>query len=103
MQIFNEIHLRLRNERVGFVAVYLYYAPYKIVLTAINILSCYYSLYKYARYFAKRYVLRFDLHFVAFLSALTPFQGTQKLLRTSELSRSFFDWKNSHLHQLGLA
>ncbi|KAI6817667.1 glycosyl transferase [Hortaea werneckii] len=53
--IFNEIHLRLRNERVGFVAVYLYYAPYKIVLTAINILSCYYSLYKYARYFAKRH------------------------------------------------
>ncbi|KAK5115863.1 hypothetical protein LTR85_009457 [Meristemomyces frigidus] len=54
--IFNEVHLRLRNERVGLVALYLYYAPYKIVLTGINICSCYWSLYKYARYFAKRFV-----------------------------------------------
>lgn len=80
MQIFNEIHLRLRNERVGFVAVYLYYAPYKIVLTAINILSCYYSLYKYARYFAKRYVFKtLYLHyFPSIQHALTTLQGTPK-------------------------
>lgn len=54
-QIFNEVHLRLRNERVGLVALYIYYAPYKIVLTGINICSCYWSIYKYARYFAKRW------------------------------------------------
>jgi hypothetical protein len=53
-QIFNEIHLRRRNERVGWVAVYVYYTPYKIVLTFVNVFSCYYSLYKYAKYFAKR-------------------------------------------------
>jgi hypothetical protein len=33
-----------------------YYTPYKILLTVINVASCYYSLYKYARYFAKRYI-----------------------------------------------
>jgi hypothetical protein len=54
LQIFNEIHLRRRNERVRWICVYLYYAPYKILLTGINILSCYYALYKYAKYFAKR-------------------------------------------------
>lgn len=53
-QIFNEVHLRRRNERVGWVAVYIYYTPYKIILTFVNIFSCYYSLYKYAKYFAKR-------------------------------------------------
>lgn len=54
-QIFNEVHLRFRNERVGWKCVYLYYTPYKILLTGINVLSCYYALYKYAKYFAKRY------------------------------------------------
>jgi hypothetical protein len=53
--IFNEIHLRRKNERVGWVLLYVYYLPYKIVLTAINVASCYWSLYKYARYFAKRH------------------------------------------------
>jgi len=38
--IFNEIHLRLKDERVTLVCM-LYYIPYKIVLTVINILSCY--------------------------------------------------------------
>ena len=54
-QIFNELHLRLRNERVGRKCVYLYYTPYKILLTGINVLSCYCALYKYAKYLAKRY------------------------------------------------
>ena len=54
-RIFNELHLRLRNERVGSVTTYLYYMPFKLLLTVINIVSCYYSLYKYAKYFAKRY------------------------------------------------
>ncbi len=34
--------------------LYVYYAPYKIALTCINIASCYWALYKYARYFAKK-------------------------------------------------
>jgi hypothetical protein len=38
--IFNEIHLRLKDERVTLVCM-LYYIPYKIVLTIVNILSCY--------------------------------------------------------------
>ena len=28
--------------------------PFKIALTAVSIASCYYSIYKYATYFAKR-------------------------------------------------
>ena len=29
--------------------------PYKLILTAINVASCYWSIYKYATYFAKRH------------------------------------------------
>lgn len=53
--IFNEVHLRRKNERLGWVLVYVYYLPYKIVLTLVNVASCYWSLFKYARYFAKRH------------------------------------------------
>jgi hypothetical protein len=53
--VFNEIHLRRKNQRVGSVAVYLYYMPYKVVLTVVNVASCYWSLWKYARYFAQRH------------------------------------------------
>ena len=53
--IFNELHLRLKNERVKSKCVYLYYMPYKVVLTGVNVASCYWSLYKYATYFAKRH------------------------------------------------
>ena len=53
--LFNEVHLRRKNERLGWVLVYVYYLPYKIVLTVVNVASCYWSLYKYARYFAKRH------------------------------------------------
>jgi hypothetical protein len=38
--IFNEIHLRVKKERVTLICM-LYYIPYKMVLTVINILSCY--------------------------------------------------------------
>lgn len=38
--IFNEIHLRLKHERVT-LACLIYYMPYKITLTIVNILSCY--------------------------------------------------------------
>jgi hypothetical protein len=53
--LFNEVHLRRKGERVGWVLMYVYYLPYKMVLTGINVASCYWSLYKYARYFAKRH------------------------------------------------
>ncbi|KAJ5182652.1 hypothetical protein N7492_000268 [Penicillium capsulatum] len=53
--IFNEIHLRLKKERIGWGVMIIYYTFYKIALTVINVVSCYWSLYKYARYFAKRH------------------------------------------------
>lgn len=52
--IFNEVHLRMRKERVSFMCL-LYYMPYKAALTFVNVLSCYWSLYKYASYFAKKH------------------------------------------------
>jgi hypothetical protein len=42
--IFNEIHLRRKNERLGWKLLYVYYLPYKIVLTVINVASCYWSV-----------------------------------------------------------
>jgi hypothetical protein len=53
--IFNEVHLRRKKERISWQVLYVYYVPYKIVLTFINVASCYWSLWKYARYFAKRH------------------------------------------------
>lgn len=53
--IFNEVHLRLRGERVGWDVLLIYYMPYKLVLTLVNVTSCYWSVYRYARYFAKRH------------------------------------------------
>ena len=32
-----------------------YYLPYKFILTFVNIASCYYSIFTYAKYFAKRH------------------------------------------------
>ncbi|KAL9006301.1 MAG: hypothetical protein Q9188_000958 [Gyalolechia gomerana] len=52
--IFNYVHLRARQESVTVLCL-MYYLPYKIVLGFINIASCYYSIYKYAKYFAKRH------------------------------------------------
>ncbi|KAE8313916.1 glycosyltransferase like family 2-domain-containing protein [Aspergillus transmontanensis] len=53
--IFNAIHLRLKDERVGWNVVLWYYMPYKIFISLTNVASCYWSLFKYARYFAKRH------------------------------------------------
>ncbi|CAG8128089.1 unnamed protein product [Penicillium salamii] len=53
--IFNEIHLRLKKERINWKVLLFYYTFYKIALTVINVFSCYWSLYKYARYFAQRH------------------------------------------------
>jgi len=39
--IFNEFHLRRKHENCLFVATYLYYMPYKVVLTFVNVASCY--------------------------------------------------------------
>lgn len=44
--IFNELHLRRKNERLGWRLIYIYYLPYKIILTVINVASCYW-LVKY--------------------------------------------------------
>ena len=52
--IFNHVHLRSRGEMVSLLCL-LYYMPYKIILTFVNVASCYYSIYKYAKYFAKRH------------------------------------------------
>lgn len=49
-----QVHLRARQESVTVLCL-MYYFPYKIVLGFINIASCYYSIYKYAKYFAKRH------------------------------------------------
>lgn len=54
--IFNEVHLRRKKERLGWVLIYVYYIPYKWALLGINVASCYWSMYKYARYFAKRHL-----------------------------------------------
>lgn len=54
--LFNEIHLRLKNERVNWKVLVFYYTGYKFALTAINVFSCYWSLYKYGRYFSKRHL-----------------------------------------------
>ncbi|PYH97912.1 hypothetical protein BO71DRAFT_372259 [Aspergillus ellipticus CBS 707.79] len=53
--IFNLVHLRLKNEAVGWTCLLFYYMPYKVILFLINVVSCYWSLFKYARYFATRH------------------------------------------------
>ncbi|PYH67043.1 uncharacterized protein BO88DRAFT_466248 [Aspergillus vadensis CBS 113365] len=52
--LFNEIHLRLKHERVRWKVIIFYYMPYKFLITIINIGSNYWSLLKYAKYFAQR-------------------------------------------------
>ena len=39
--IFNEVHLRRKNERIGWKCLWLYYLPYKVALTGVNVASCY--------------------------------------------------------------
>ncbi|KAJ9139522.1 Nucleotide-diphospho-sugar transferase [Coniochaeta hoffmannii] len=53
--IFNEIQLRLKKERVSWSVLIVYYTAYKIIFAFVNVASCYWSIYKYARYFARRY------------------------------------------------
>jgi len=53
--IFNEIHLRRKQERVPALTVYAYYPAYKFILTFVNVASCYWSIYKYAKYFSNRH------------------------------------------------
>jgi hypothetical protein len=52
--VLKEVHLRMRNERVKTEAL-LYYMGFKFVLTFVNVASCYWSIWKYAKYFAKRH------------------------------------------------
>jgi hypothetical protein len=53
--IFNELHLRRKHEKVPQKCVWFYYMPYKLVLTFVNVASCYWAIYKYATYFANRH------------------------------------------------
>ncbi|RHZ59279.1 glycosyltransferase family 2 protein [Aspergillus thermomutatus] len=71
--IFNEVHLRQKNERICWKVVFGYYVrcsplisslstgidrlkmPYKLLMALTNVASCYWSLVKYARYFARRH------------------------------------------------
>ncbi|KAL8653881.1 MAG: hypothetical protein Q9226_003663 [Calogaya cf. arnoldii] len=52
--IFNYVHLRSRRQTVPLRA-FLYYNIFKWVLGFINIASCYYAIWTYATYFAKRH------------------------------------------------
>ncbi|KAK6063012.1 hypothetical protein SCUP515_12797 [Seiridium cupressi] len=42
-------------ERISWSVVLLYYMPYKVILSIVNVASCYWSIWKYAKYFAKRH------------------------------------------------
>lgn len=64
--VFNYVHLRRKikidpesptgfsNQSLGWKAL-LYYMPYKAVLTLVNVASCYWSIWMYAKYFGKRH------------------------------------------------
>lgn len=49
-----QVHLRSRKESVT-VKAFLYYNWFKWMLGFVNIASCYYAIYTYATYFAKRH------------------------------------------------
>ncbi|KAL8956544.1 MAG: hypothetical protein Q9193_005961 [Seirophora villosa] len=51
---FQKVHLRSRKQSVSFKA-FLYYNWFKWELGFVNIASCYYAIYTYATYFAKRH------------------------------------------------
>ncbi|KAG4441211.1 hypothetical protein IFR05_003329 [Cadophora sp. M221] len=62
--IFNIIHLRSKRKitSTGEVTTYalstralLFYILYKFVLTGVNVVSCYWSIFEYTRYFARRH------------------------------------------------
>ena len=77
--IFNYVHLRSRGESVSVLCL-LYYMPYKTILTFVNIASCYYSIYRYAKYFAKRHAkVVEDEHAVAIVLKLE--EEAQRLSR----------------------
>ncbi|KAI4283462.1 MAG: hypothetical protein L6R38_002145 [Xanthoria sp. 2 TBL-2021] len=52
--VFNYVHLRSRKQTVPFKAL-IYYNAFKWVLGFVNIASCYYAIWTYATYFAKRH------------------------------------------------
>ncbi|PYH43746.1 uncharacterized protein BP01DRAFT_300086 [Aspergillus saccharolyticus JOP 1030-1] len=89
--IFNLVHLRSKKEAVGWTCLLVYYMPYKIVLFLINVASCYWSLFKYARYFANRHpkVIEDDkaVEVVLRLEETTSFSPEEKTL--PGLGRSF--------------
>jgi hypothetical protein len=101
--IFNEVHLRQKNERICWKVVLGYYVrrpasyifvsvltgemPYKLLMTMTNVASCYWSLVKYARYFARRHPKLTEDHkavgMVLKLEEMTYSQGMPKGLGRS--------------------
>lgn len=53
--IFNEVHLRRSGKMVNRGMLLFYYMPFKFILTFVNVASCWWSLWQYAKYFAKRH------------------------------------------------
>lgn len=53
--IFNEVHLRRAGRMVSRRVLIFYYMPFKLVLTLVNVASCWWSLWQYAKYFAKKH------------------------------------------------
>lgn len=52
--ISSQVHLRSRQESVSLKA-FIYYNGFKWVLGFVNIASCYYAIWSYATYFARRH------------------------------------------------
>ncbi|KAL2787930.1 nucleotide-diphospho-sugar transferase [Aspergillus keveii] len=52
--LFNEIHLRRKNQRTSWKVVIGYYLPYKLALNLINVVGCFWCMFRYARYFAQQ-------------------------------------------------
>ncbi|PYH82733.1 hypothetical protein BO82DRAFT_281380 [Aspergillus uvarum CBS 121591] len=90
--LFNLIHLRKKKEPVSWTCLLVYYMPYKIVLFLINVASCYWSLFKYARYFANRHlkVIEDDkaVEVVLRLEEM-PLMPTEQTKKLPGLGRSF--------------
>lgn len=83
---FNEIHLRRKNERLSWKLILFYYVPYKIVLTCINVASCYWSVSAY------RTIIAFKLTAKGLFGntpAISP-DATPKLLKTKKQLESSF-------------
>jgi hypothetical protein len=86
--IFNEVHLRRTSEFAGRLTLdIMYVAPLPLLVSLTNVASCYWSLAKYARYFARRHPKLTEDHkavgMVLKLEEMTYSQGIPKGLGRS--------------------